>query len=177
MYAYSAGIIPYNRELGFLLGNERHGWAPFSGKSEHGETVFGTALREFHEESCNVFQDVSLADVLDEVHGKTPRGRPFYMFVANFPPLHREEQFIKARDVCDTYAMMEKTEIRWFTPVELESNNFHYRSCFTSEIPRLLSFWRSQNVTVEPGLGAQAQAQAQAQAHEQPEEEPGLVPG
>lgn len=141
MYAYSAGIIPFNPNLGFLLGKEKHGWAPFSGKSELNETVFGTAVREFHEESCMVFKDVSLSDVKERIENTTPRGKPFHMFVAMFPEIHRSEEFLQARSACSDYSMLEKTEIRWFSPEELRGGSFKFRSCFITEIPRLLSFW------------------------------------
>jgi hypothetical protein len=140
MYSYSAGIIPFNRNRGFLLGKEKHGWAPFSGKSEQGETIFGTAIREFHEESCNVFQDISMSDVLDRIEAKTPRGKPFYMFVCQFPDIERNQEFLNSRQDSNDYSMLEKMELRWFSPKELTSDGYRFRNCFTNEIPYLLSF-------------------------------------
>jgi len=59
---YAAGVIPYvknkSNEISFLLGYENDKWSGFIGKYEEtidNNNIINTAMREFNEETANVF--------------------------------------------------------------------------------------------------------------------------
>lgn len=154
--SYSAGILPYafiKSNLSFLLGKEKSGWSGFSGKCEscdNGEPV-RTALREFHEETCNIFKNVIDEHFLDVnstecVESITPKGNKFYLYILNiesafdktsFNSYTISEEFSHVLSSQTKDQFKEKSYIRFFSIHMLD--NIRLRRYFKDDIDRIIS--------------------------------------
>ena len=135
MENFAAGIIPYiliNGERYFLLGLEisNNKWSGFVGKSEQGETITQTAIREFNEETVGIFQsyDIYLNVKINETKcltDKTSTDKNVYIYFIEFPEESQEviKDFInvKATMVLDHYH--EKSIIKWFNLKDIKNSN------------------------------------------------------
>jgi 8-oxo-dGTP pyrophosphatase MutT (NUDIX family) len=113
MMTHSAGVLPFFDNK-ILLGREERGWSAFSGKSEGDETPLETAVREFQEETANIFADVAILETAC-LKSITPRGIPFFLFLSCFktPCVDANEQFQIQRRLTKNQREMEKRELMW----------------------------------------------------------------
>ena len=145
MLIHSSGILPLCHGR-ILLGRERYGWSPFSGKGEANESTIETAEREFHEETCNILSDVSLSNILIEWRSLTPKGYPFFLYAIELD-CNKEEMsshpqaFTRSRRTQPRHQhhMLEKLEIQWFNVDELDQllETGCLRQCFVKDIPKI----------------------------------------
>lgn len=91
MVVVAAGVLPYNRKYGFLLGRETSdgSFSSFSGGREKEETPLGCAAREFYEESMGLIMDendarVALKDAIFFQHDISP-GKQFRLYILEIP--------------------------------------------------------------------------------------------
>ena len=135
MENFAAGIIPYiliNGERYFLLGLEisNNKWSGFVGKSEPGETITQTAIREFNEETVGIFQSYTdyLNVKIDETKcltDKSSTNKNVYIYFIELPEESQEliKDFInvKAKMTQDYYH--EKGILKWFNIGDIKNSN------------------------------------------------------
>lgn len=134
----AAGINPYVTENGkryFLIGKEisTQKWSGFTGGYEdRDQNTINTAIREFMEESCNVFlpwKD-SLVRRLNENHkctlikSSTPSGREMFSWFVEFHPdlkqtFNLEKRFQENRKKMYDAHYLEKHSIKWVAEDEI----------------------------------------------------------
>lgn len=139
----SSGILPVIIDINFnvkiLLGKEYNGWSGFSGSSEKNETSIQTGLREFHEETANVFknyinEEYINENIINKLSSTTPTGKTFDMYIVNFSKLPIEiinkidYLFVVNRKKTINKYEKEKTKIEWFTIDDVKKLNLRY--CF-----------------------------------------------
>ncbi len=126
---FAAGIIPYcieNGELYFLLGLEKSNnkWSGFVGNKELKDmSVINTAIREFNEETTNIFYGYSYYLRLQILTKKaiqaidyTSSNKTVYLYFINFPKIQNLElNFINKREY------QEKLMLRWFSFNEIKT--------------------------------------------------------
>lgn len=110
----SAGILPVvkvSSKVKILLGKEKmyQSWSGFSGKAEKNENIYETAFREFHEESCSIFNEFNMdyfeSNILQILHSKTPSNKKFYLFIVNFTSLiYNCKEYVETKECepCDS---------------------------------------------------------------------------
>jgi 8-oxo-dGTP pyrophosphatase MutT (NUDIX family) len=125
MDPFAAGIIPYkivNGKKYFLLGLERSNnkWSGFVGGSERGEIPIETAIREFHEETRNVFNNY-LNNLQLELGSpfidRTSTGKKVYLWFLEIPGLLDLSSFYSSKLTDRVYR--EKIELKYFSLKEL----------------------------------------------------------
>jgi hypothetical protein len=136
---YAAGIIPYIKkndgEIHILLGYENNKWSGFVGKYEDSdkENIINTAIREFTEETLNIFSDYT--DLLKNkiIHSDSilvttrTRNREVYIYFVKFDEffidIPFETIFLKTLNL-NKY--VEKTKIKWIHYRELHKYQLLY---------------------------------------------------
>ena len=156
----SAGILPVIRGY-VLLGREHSNksWSGFVGRSEHNETPHDTAVREFDEESCGLFDPAMIRQVLSKENSKesginlithattiTPRGYTYDLFAIDvekyvhsnpmYGPQNIEKLFQTYRDKETDPYRREKDIVQW-VPLR-DVNNLHCRYSFYNDYNKLL---------------------------------------
>jgi 8-oxo-dGTP pyrophosphatase MutT (NUDIX family) len=138
MEKFAAGIVPYtffNNKTYFLLGLEKSNkkWSGFVGTSENGEMPLETAIREFNEETSMIFNYnyfySKIMNGLPDID-KTKTGKTVYIWFIECPSelifmdlnIFHENQS-KTNDPC----LKEKSDLRWFSLVEIKNENVLYR--------------------------------------------------
>jgi len=135
MEQFAAGIIPYvyyEGKVHFLLGLEKSNnkWSGFVGGAEPGEDPKQTALREFHEETANVFENkqeyiyckLQMTDPV-EVHSRT--GKKVYLWFLEFSSkiIYTDlTQFYRNKETLSE-AYKEKLHLKWFTFHDIKNDN------------------------------------------------------
>jgi len=127
MNIWAGGIITYNENLEFLLGQERYNkkWSGFVGKFEPSDrNIINTAIREFNEETAKIFEEH-----LELIHTKIVTGdcklvvdnnndKLIYIWFIKFPSeilIDIENKFLKnLKDMKDIH-FQEKISLKWFT--------------------------------------------------------------
>lgn len=116
-----AGIIPYTiqkNELYFLLGRDRKTLelTDFGGGIRKTESLFDGALRELHEESCCIFQDVITPEVLSNSIAMTNQSLShvvFFVEVSNNWLLTANRLFRKSINEHHKKEFLENISIMW----------------------------------------------------------------
>jgi len=133
----AAGVLPYNREHGFLLGRETSNglWADFGGMCDRGESPQVCAAREFCEETMGILMDHQTAvEALDDApyHQRDDRYRMYLLeipyskhLVSEFKKRYRQ---LKRLHVDSSY--LEKDQARWFTVAQLKRDRHRLRPEF-----------------------------------------------
>jgi 8-oxo-dGTP pyrophosphatase MutT (NUDIX family) len=123
MESFAAGIIPVTIIHGkyyFLLGLERSNnkWSGFVGGSEPGETPKETAVREFHEETKLIFQNVPI--LLDEPSfiDLTSSGKKVYLWFITMEYNENINSLFNSKKIKDRH-FNEKSELRYFSLSEI----------------------------------------------------------
>lgn len=151
---YSAGILPYtykNSNLCFLLGKEKSGWSGFSGRCEsYDKDQLQTALREFHEETCNIFTGVIDEKYIHDnciecLESTTPKGNKFYLYILNleqafdkttFNSFTISEEFNHELSSQSECKFKEKSYIRFFNANM--TNNIKLRRFFRNDLNKII---------------------------------------
>jgi ADP-ribose pyrophosphatase YjhB (NUDIX family) len=132
---YAAGVIPYVKENGkiyFLLGYENKKWSGFIGKYEDcdNENIINTAIREFNEETANIFEDylIQIKDLI--VHSKCvfvqtrTKYRIIYIYFVEMDStildIPYETLFLEQLSISTNEAYKEKSEIKWIEYSQLD---------------------------------------------------------
>jgi len=123
MESFAAGIIPVtiiNGKYYFLLGLEKSNnkWSGFVGGSEPGETPKETAVREFHEETKLIFQNVPI--LLDEPSfiDLTSSGKKVYLWFITMEYNENINSLFNSKKIKDRH-FNEKSELRYFSLSEI----------------------------------------------------------
>lgn len=140
-------------KLVFLLGKERDGtdkkrnnlYCDFGGGRERNETPKQTAIREFSEESMDAINDINFFKKMI-MNAKMVHNKNYYEYVIKIKynndivkSFNRIIKKLKKCYVCNKYkghkiygiacppelGLVEKTEFRWFTPIEILSTHKH----------------------------------------------------
>ena len=132
MEKFAAGIIPYHvtpQGVSFILGLEKSNnkWSGFVGGSEPCESIIQTAIREFNEETCMVFEnnlDFFYNQCLQTrvIQEFTPSGKRVYLWFIEVPYHVNLEQFSINQSLTEDPHFNEKSKLRWFTLQEIESS-------------------------------------------------------
>jgi len=140
----AAGVLPYHRTHGFLLGRETSNklWADFGGQCEPGESAEECAAREFSEETMGIVlsrQEVArrLADA--PYH---QRSAAYRMYLLELPYCEKLVPAFKKRyrqlsrlGVDPSY--LEKDQARWFTEAQLRRYRRQLRPEFRATLDSL----------------------------------------
>jgi hypothetical protein len=135
MENFAAGIVPYiiiDGHIYFLLGLElsNNKWSGFIGKSQDDETVIQTALREFNEETVNLFEEYS-ETIISELNKTLPKidtsstGKNVYIYFLQFPEQSQEliKNFINAKAKLTEDHYLEKGILKWFNLNDIKKSN------------------------------------------------------
>jgi 8-oxo-dGTP pyrophosphatase MutT (NUDIX family) len=123
---YAAGIIPYTITDGvysFLLGYESRGWSGFAGGCEDTDlSIEHTAIREFHEETANIFLQYPIDLKYSRLcKDKTPSGKNMYIWFVQFPEQFCLDAFEEnTKRYQDVRCYIEKSKLQWFTLDEIK---------------------------------------------------------
>jgi len=115
----AAGVIALKNGQ-ILLGRDLGcgSWSAFGGKQESNETETETAYREFMEETCYMFTNISFKDFIKRImhlnKTKTPSGKEFFQYVVSFEgvdesPFHSAQAKLPKRN-----CFLEKIDVQWF---------------------------------------------------------------
>ena len=124
-----------------LLGRELSGWSALGGRSEREETPVDTAVREFHEETAEIFSHIDVRRMIcDEdcvrVVSKTPSGGQFVLFVVAAAERYDLSDFRRAR-LNGSAKNKEKIELKWVSLSSISS--YKLRNAFAKELDRIRS--------------------------------------
>lgn len=112
----SAGILPVIRGH-VLLGREsfaKH-WSGFGGRCDDSETMLQTALREFDEESCGIFDKEKTKqfvnnNLINRMVSTTPKGDLFHMYVIDVDDYVRNNPKYYTMNIQDTFTSLRNKE-------------------------------------------------------------------
>lgn len=135
MENFAAGIVPYiiiDGDLSFLLCLElsNNKWSGFVGNSQDDEKIPETALREFNEETVNLFQEYrelinrELNKTLPKIDSSST-GKRVYIYFLQFPEESQEviKNFINAKSKLTEDHYYEKGILKWFSLNEIKKSN------------------------------------------------------
>jgi len=123
MESFAAGIVPvtiiYNKYY-FLLGLERSNnkWSGFVGGSEPGETPKETAVREFHEETKLIFENVPILLNEPSFIDRTSKGKKVYLWFVTMDYNENINSLFNSKKIKDRH-FNEKSELRYFSLSEI----------------------------------------------------------
>jgi hypothetical protein len=131
MENFAAGIVPYiiiDGDIYFLLGLELSNskWSGFVGNSQNDETIPETALREFNEETVNLFEEYQ-SFIKEQLNITLPKidtsstGKKVYIYFLQFPEESQEviKNFINSKSKLNEEYYHEKGILKWFSLSEI----------------------------------------------------------
>jgi len=134
---YAAGVIPYtvyNSKVYILLGKEKSNdkWSGFVGNSDpRDKSSFHTAIREFNEETCKIFDAYYINNCLDDYRSfkiDTYKNKKtvvlyFIRFSPGYIDIDLNEQFKSSqKNILYKKEYLEKTELKWFLLQDINNN-------------------------------------------------------
>jgi 8-oxo-dGTP pyrophosphatase MutT (NUDIX family) len=132
MEPFAAGIVPVTiieNKYYFLLGLERSNnkWSGFVGGSESGETPKETAIREFHEETKLVFEDIPILLGDPSFIDLTSTGKKVYLWFIEMGYNENINSHFKSKRLTGSH-FNEKSELKYFSLKEIvRSKDIFYK--------------------------------------------------
>ncbi len=141
MYQTCAGIVPIIGYTALLGQDYENYWSSFSGKQEIGETPPQTAIREFNEETSNMWgltPQQFEKRLLHRFSTRTPSGKVLWLFVLNFENCQNLRNFFPNR---------EKKAVRW---VSMSENVAQLHPKFRQDYHQVRKFLQSRRLSSYP---------------------------
>ena len=150
-----AGILPiskYKNTIFFLLGREHYDkkWSDFGGKKMNNESKLEIAIREGYEElngflgTKNQFKNLVKKNLVLEIE-KQDKTYKSYLFTIPYDPnlpiyFNNHHKFMESNFplTIDKNGFFEKSQIRWFTLQELQSNKYEFRTFYKEIISEII---------------------------------------
>ena len=139
----AAGIVPYIKnpdgKIEFLLGFETkiNKWSGFVGGYEESDiNIINTAVREFNEETANIFENDLITFKSKIISGDcllitdSTKNRLVYIWFIKIPntSINLPELFLQNKSLLSGSEYREKTEIKWFKISDIrKSKNILYK--------------------------------------------------
>ena len=150
-----AGILPiskYKNTIYFLLGCEHYDkkWSDFGGKKMNNESKLEIAIREGYEElngflgTKNQLKNLVKKNLVLEIE-KQDKTYKSYLFTIPYDPnlpiyFNNHHKFMESNFplTIDKNGFFEKSQIRWFTLQELQSNKYEFRTFYKEIISEII---------------------------------------